>query len=105
MPHASETFTGGLTWPAKWALDYRLAAFKLHAPETLEVSLIGLHNNDWMNNVNSYSRMQLTKPTMDKLVAIGGVAEQVATLRQDEYLASIFRKTLPYAHAWFVDPY
>jgi hypothetical protein len=45
------------------------------------------------------------KPTIDKLVAIGGVAEQVATLRQDEYLAGIFRKTLPYALAWFVDPY
>lgn len=105
MPHASEAFTGGVTWPAKWALDFRVAAFELRAPETLEVSPIGLHNDSWMSIVSSYSRMQLTKPTLDKLMAIGGVAEQVAILRQDEYVAGIFRKTLPYALTWFVDPY
>lgn len=57
----------------------------------------------WNEVVRDYSRCKLTKET-DRLVAISGVAASwlEITSTDDEYLAGIWRKTLPYSLLWEV---
>ncbi|KAE8443560.1 hypothetical protein EG329_001722 [Mollisiaceae sp. DMI_Dod_QoI] len=97
VPRGSEMFTGGVTFSSAWDFGSRATDFTLQAP------MSGSFGDQWMDIVKNYSMTQLTNPAMDKLLAIGGVAQSVAALRRDEYIAGFFRRTLPHALLWNVD--
>ena len=59
------------------------------------------HQQFWRAVVDHYSRCQLTYPDIDKLAAIAGIAEQVARVLNDAYIAGLFRKQLPGALLWY----
>lgn len=102
LPHASEMFPGGIQYPSSWAVwgfpKFNAEVERLHDPPYEQ-----LYTSTWVTLVNAYSRMQLTKPEMDKLVAISGMAKLVAERWDDEYVAGIFKKTLPWALLWNVE--
>lgn len=54
----------------------------------------------WSNTVTAYTRCHLTYGT-DKLIALSGVVKQFQDLLQDEYLAGIWKRHLPYHLLWF----
>lgn len=54
----------------------------------------------WCNLLQTYTRSNLTKGE-DKLVAISGVAKNMRQLLNDEYLAGLWRRHLPYHLLWF----
>lgn len=56
----------------------------------------------WSNTVAAYTRCQLTYQT-DKLIAISGLAKDMARLVNDEYLAGLWRRHLPYHLLWFLE--
>ena len=48
----------------------------------------------WGDVLQHYSRLALSHPMTDKLVALAGIAEEFAKLSNDEYVAGFFRKDL-----------
>lgn len=54
----------------------------------------------WCNVLQTYTRSNLTKEE-DKLVAISGVAKDMQQLLNDEYLAGLWRRHLPYHLLWY----
>ena len=59
--------------------------------------------NKWWAIVEEYTSRSLTNETEDKLVALSGVAHRVAMndhLKDDEYLAGIWRHDLPFGLLW-----
>lgn len=61
-----------------------------------------LYRGLWTSIVPKYSVTSLTKGE-DKLVAISGIAKRLQGLLDDEYLAGLWRKTLPSQLLWMVD--
>lgn len=70
----------------------------------------------WASLVEIYSRLQLSRPFEDKLVALGGIAEQMAEKLQErmsqnesrqydvgQYVAGLFRADLLWQLPWSVD--
>ncbi|KAJ4253814.1 hypothetical protein NW762_010209 [Fusarium torreyae] len=55
----------------------------------------------WDNLVEIYSACALTFPS-DKLIALSGIAKQVASLFPDKYLAGMWRYRLEYNLLWYV---
>jgi len=53
----------------------------------------------WINVVQIYGRCSITKPD-DRLIAITGVANSLQPLLNDEYLAGLWKKDLPYNLVW-----
>lgn len=54
----------------------------------------------WAELVETYSRLQLTKAT-DKLIAVSGLVKLLQTvLSDDQYLAGLWRRHLPYHLLW-----
>jgi hypothetical protein len=49
---------------------------------------------NWNYIVDQYTNSALSRPKEDRQVAIAGLAERVAELRDDEYIAGFFRKTI-----------
>lgn len=54
----------------------------------------------WSNIVAAYTRCNLTKWT-DKLVAIFGVAKHIQRIIDDQYLAGLWKRHLPYHLLWY----
>ena len=112
---ACETYPGGLPKPLQnsrsgFKLDPELKA--LRDPELiflrdqqqddLTVSDMDLwHRNTWDSIVNRYNVTGLTKKE-DKLVAISGIAKRMQISFDDEYLAGLWRKSLPSHLLWSV---
>ena len=103
---ACETYPGGLPKPLR---DLR-SGFKLD-PELLKPleyrSAITsdpdlLYRGLWYEIVAKYSGTNLTKGE-DKLVAISGIAKRIQGLLDDEYLAGLWRKNLPFQLLWTVE--
>ena len=59
------------------------------------------HEPIWMNLVNTYSSMALTRLS-DKCVAFAGIAEEFQAVTQDDYVAGLWRRDLPRALLWTV---
>jgi hypothetical protein len=55
----------------------------------------------WINVVQTYGRCSITRPD-DRLIAIAGVAKSLQPLVNDEYLAGLWKKDLPYNLVWFL---
>lgn len=73
--------------------------------QVLEGRLLSSHGNQiktWMNVVRKYSQAQLTFDG-DKLIAIGGVAQHMASAIDAQYLAGIWRQDMISQLLWKVD--
>jgi hypothetical protein len=53
----------------------------------------------WVEVVESYGRCSITNPE-DRLIAIAGIAKSLQPLMNDEYLAGLWKKDLPYNLVW-----
>jgi hypothetical protein len=53
----------------------------------------------WQNVVQIYGKCSVTKPE-DRLIAIAGVAKSIQPFLDDEYLAGLWKKDLPYNLVW-----
>jgi hypothetical protein len=58
----------------------------------------------WADTVSRYTQCGITK-SEDKLVAISGIAKYISHLIDDEYLAGIWRSTIPKALLWYISTY
>lgn len=56
-------------------------------------------NNAWYRLLSGYTRRSLTNPG-DKLVAMSGIAEAMASATKDHYLAGLWRDSLPGGLLW-----
>ena len=54
----------------------------------------------WCRTVQDYTAMQLTYPTEDKFVAIGGIAEHIVQYTNDEYVAGLFKEDFILQLCW-----
>ena len=54
---------------------------------------------DWQACVEHFSGLSITVAS-DKLVAFSGIAKRFASLLQDEYIAGLWKRSLPYLLAW-----
>jgi hypothetical protein len=54
----------------------------------------------WIMTIRSYTRCQLTKER-DKLVAVSAIAREIQPIIQDEYIAGLWRQSLPFQLLWF----
>ncbi|KAF2146178.1 uncharacterized protein K452DRAFT_197424, partial [Aplosporella prunicola CBS 121167] len=54
----------------------------------------------WEPHMQAYSKLSLTYPKKDKLVAIGAITRKFEKLRGDHYLAGLFQGDLPQALLW-----
>jgi hypothetical protein len=57
----------------------------------------------WHRVLERYTRASLSRPSADKFVAIGAIAERIAQLNNDEYYAGFLSRDLPRALLWEVD--
>ncbi|KAI6815003.1 hypothetical protein KC332_g9236 [Hortaea werneckii] len=77
-------------------------------PWSLECSSSKLRNGKqslqalWADLVSNYSELQLSFPEKDKLLAVGGIAERMADLLQDQYVAGMFARDLIMQLTWQV---
>jgi hypothetical protein len=55
----------------------------------------------WNKIVQNYGKCSFTKPE-DRLIAIAGVAKSIQPLLNDEYLAGLWKKDLPYNLVWVI---
>ena len=102
--HANEVYPGGYRRPEKWARDFRMAPFSIvdEGDDRVAEDETKVVNSTWAAIATTYSRLQLTYPDTDKLVALSGVAERVARSKSDRYVAGIFSSMLPSALMWLV---
>jgi hypothetical protein len=54
----------------------------------------------WASVVEDYSKRRLSYPDIDKLPAIAGIVQAFAHVFKDEYIAGLFKRTLPRALTW-----
>jgi hypothetical protein len=107
-PHANEVYPGGYRKPEKWADDFRVAPFSIvnegaaesGTGDRLVQDETKVFNTAWGAIATAYSRLQLTYPDTDKLVALSGITERVARSRSDQYVAGIFSSMLPSGLMW-----
>ena len=105
---ACETYPDGLpkflrNWRSGFKLDPELRkplGYKIQADDTTPDPGL-LHCTMWKFIVNMYSATSLTRGE-DKLVAISGIAKRMQRLLDDEYLAGLWRKDLPFQLLWKV---
>jgi Heterokaryon incompatibility protein (HET) len=94
---ACEQFPQGFPVPIR-SLGFK----KLHIPPSQMSSSDKLYALDyWAGMWSSYNRMKLTHED-DKLIAISGLARELNTLLQDDYLAGLWRQNLEYQLLWKV---
>ena len=104
---ACETYPSGLPKSlhnavSGFKLDPELIALRDFQQDGCTESVVDLsHRSIWSSLVNRYSVTSLTKKE-DKLVAISGIAKRMQSLLDDEYLAGLWRKDLPYQLLWSV---
>ena len=55
----------------------------------------------WVDVVQSYGRCSITKAN-DKLIAIAGVAQSLTPLFQDDCVAGLWKKDLPWNLVWYM---
>ncbi|OCK75987.1 HET-domain-containing protein [Lepidopterella palustris CBS 459.81] len=60
------------------------------------------HYELWQELIRNYAACSLTYPEPDKFAAFAGVAEHMASIFQEDYVAGFFRSELPEALLWFV---
>ncbi|KAI1175286.1 HET-domain-containing protein [Nemania sp. FL0916] len=80
-------------------LDRRVKDFRELLNHNVEAGL-----ETWHKLVDTFSAKSLTIAS-DRLPAIGGIAESFGSLRDSEYLAGIWRSSLPSGLLWIVDRY
>lgn len=51
-------------------------------------------DNSWHQILEQYTALSLSRPREDKLIALGGLAERMAGILEDEYVAGLFHRTL-----------
>ena len=76
-----------------------------NSDSSLRLSIPGKSANciaDWEACVEHFSRLSITVAS-DKLVAFSGIAKRFATLLQDEYVAGLWKSSLPYLLLWRTD--
>ena len=56
--------------------------------------------HNWSRVLSLYASCALSRPNKDKLVAIGGVAQHIAEIFSQEYVAGFFRSTLHTSLCW-----
>jgi hypothetical protein len=105
-------YPGGYAKPDKWADDFRVAPFSIvnqgdddaesGTGDRVAEDEAKVFNSTWAAVATAYSRLQLTYPDADKLVALSGIAERVARSRSDQYVAGVFSNMLPAALMWQV---
>lgn len=76
-----------------------MKSFNLPEPSSLNTWSTSA-NDHWLKLVQSYSDRKLSHPNEDKFAALSGVAERMAVLCNDEYVAGLFRKGLPRDLLW-----
>ena len=91
VPIASETFPCG---PKTLEAD-ELVIYPFSREEIESWDL-----KQWNSAVEEYSRMELSNPTEDKLVAIGGIAQALGEITDGEYFAGIVGKDLLVQLCW-----
>lgn len=64
--------------------------------------LTASHTSLWLQIVEMYSKMGLSRPEQDKLAALGGVAKRVVSLSSEEYVCGLFRQSLLVDLTWKV---
>ena len=64
-------------------------------------NLKGSERVTWCRAVTDYSSMNLSHPSEDKLVAIGGIAQQIAESVKDTYVAGLLRDGLISQLCWY----
>ena len=71
-------------------------------PRNLEGTHKALALKSWYKTINIITEKALTLPS-DRLPAISGIAEQYGRLLKDDYLAGIWRSSLPRGLLWIAD--
>lgn len=56
-------------------------------------------SDTWVSIVQTYGKCSITVPD-DRLIAIAGIAKSILPLLEDEYLAGLWKKNLPYNLVW-----
>ncbi|KAI0552897.1 heterokaryon incompatibility protein-domain-containing protein [Xylaria curta] len=104
LPLASESTPNGL--PTYIKEQWMPKAFILGPllGKYLDFSIeAGIKEDNWYMILKDYTRRNLTFPEKDKLVAIGGIAQIISTLRGgDMYTAGLFRSRFLSALLWAV---
>ena len=99
--YASETYPEGLK-----SKRFGLPPTTLlnRAPSELGLDdgeLDNYYHEMWGELINRYTICELTVPT-DRVVAISGVAKRMGEMLQDDYVAGMWRRSLPYQLLWTV---
>jgi len=92
LVHACESFPSGVP-----GISPRLVAIRNVLADKGKPKSAGL--TEWDRIVGQYTKRQITKQE-DKLPAIAGVAEFLLDGLQDEYVAGLFRSSLPHSLLW-----
>jgi hypothetical protein len=96
MHQACETFPDGMP---EGDLMYRDENFR-RRPTSLKNWPEDFEGTEcWIDVVRNYGRCSVTKPE-DRLIAIAGVAKSMQPFLNDEYLARLWKKDLPYNLLW-----
>ena len=91
---ACETFPGGLEAVLP---DIAIGFKNLHSTSTSENRLAP----QWERVVRSYSKAALTKPS-DKIIALAGIATEMESILNDNYLAGLWARNLAEQLVWQV---
>lgn len=93
MHQACETYPDGMPKDDLMFTDHPISL--KNWPENFEGTSF------WIDVVQNYGRCSVTKPD-DRLIAIAGVAKSIQPLLNDEYLAGLWKKELPYNLVWVI---
>ena len=93
---ACETYPWGIHIPANHPRE--LPPFSLDAKDLRDGKM-----ESWRHALEDYSGLILSRPTEDKLVAIGGIAKRVAEITDDRYIAGLFKRRFIEHLCWKAD--
>ncbi|KAF2826934.1 HET-domain-containing protein [Ophiobolus disseminans] len=100
---AGEAFPSGLPKEAK--LLNSMGFKKRSTPSPSDGPAISSHelrHGDWQKVLLTYGRTEVTKER-DRLIAVAGIATKFSSLLKDEWIAGLWRKTLPGDLLWYID--
>jgi hypothetical protein len=104
LPVACETFPFG--FPCKMP-EFGLPPFNALASSRW-LSTSGDTGSDmWRRILRDYTKRNLTRPFDDKFVALSGIVERITRMpgvHEDDYIAGLYRKDLPFALLWGHNP-
>lgn len=80
----------------EWREIYRMAPFKLGRPKVFPA----MQQDDYEALMNTYTRMNLTYPGKDKLVAVAGILQLLESHYGDTMVAGLRKSMLPNSLMW-----